>query len=94
MTPVQFVPIDHLRTTLAPLRGERTDSHSTLAPMPLRVAEAPDGGYEVIDGFKRLTVWKSEGTREVPVVVEPVGGIAMKARLLSANGNVMVKRAP
>ncbi len=40
--------------------------------MPLRVAAAPDGGFEIIDGFKRLMAWQGEGRKEVPAVVEPV----------------------
>jgi len=47
-----LVPVGKLRTTLAPLRGERTD-RSDLAALPLRVAAAGDG-YEVIDGFMSL----------------------------------------
>ena len=85
MTSVLSIPIDQLHATLAPLRGDRSDSRSTLAPMPLRVAEASDGGFEIIDGFKRFLAWRSEGRKEIPVVVEPVRGIAMKARLLAAN---------
>ena len=85
MTPVLFVPVDQLRHTLAPLRGEHSDPASTLGPMPLRVAAAPDGGFEIIDGFKRLMAWQGEGRKEVPAVVEPVAGVAMKARVLSVN---------
>ena len=85
MNIVQFVPLDRLRTTLGCLRGERGDEGVFLAPLPLRVAPAGDGVYEVIDGFKRLSVWRSEGRREVPVVVELASGFVMKARLLAAN---------
>lgn len=56
---MNFVPIARLKMTLAPLRGERTDRESTLAPMPLRVAAVGDGSYEVLDGFKRLTLWRA-----------------------------------
>ena len=38
MTLVLELPIDRLATTLAPLRGPRTDPASALAPLPLRVA--------------------------------------------------------
>ena len=86
MTPVRFVSVDRLHASLAPLRGEHSNSESTLAPMPLRVAELSEGGFEIIDGFKRLVLWKSEGKTEIPVVVESVSGVAMKARLLTANG--------
>jgi len=134
MRLVLQVPVEPLCTTLAPLRGRRTDRHSDLAPLPLRrllkkskspskdrraggvsplvrfvgdwtrgltpparrrlldffssllrVAGRHDGGFEVLDGFKRLAQWRSDGLREVPVVVEPVSGIACKARLLQAN---------
>jgi len=58
MTFVKLVPVDLLRTTLAPLRGERTDRGPLLAPLPLRVAPQADGAYEVLDGFKRLALWR------------------------------------
>jgi ParB-like chromosome segregation protein Spo0J len=85
MILVQHVCVDRLRTTLGCLRGERGDHGVFLAPLPIRVAPAGDGIYEVIDGFKRLAVWRSEGRKEVPVVVELASGVAMKARLLSSN---------
>ena len=85
MTGVLAVPIQSLRTSLAPLRGERSDPGSDLAPMPLRVAATGDGAFEVIDGFKRLARWRGEGQKEIAVVVEPVAGAAMKVRILSAN---------
>ena len=79
-----LVEISRLRTSLAPLRGERTD-RSDLAPLPLRVAAAGDA-FEVLDGFKRLALWRAEGRTEVSVVVEAVETLAaMKARLLDAN---------
>lgn len=83
MTLVEWVPVERLRTTLLPLRGERTEA-SELAPMPLRVAAREDGGFEVLDGFKRLARW-SQDRGEVPVVIEPAQGPALKARLLDAN---------
>ncbi len=79
-----FVAIERLRTTFAPLRDERTD-RSELAAFPLRVAAAGDA-FEVLDGFKRLALWRAEGRSEVPVVVEAVQSTAaMKARLLDVN---------
>jgi hypothetical protein len=54
MTGVLDLPLAQLATTLAPLRGPRTDLASPLAPLPLRVAPAADGTDEVLDGFKRL----------------------------------------
>src|SRR2546428_3959567 len=80
------VPLDRLATTLAPLRGPRTDRGTSLAPLPLRVAPVGDGTYEVLDGFKRLACWRREGHTHVPVVVEDAGaGVVCKARMLEAN---------
>lgn len=83
MTLVEWVPVERLRTTLAPLRGEHSEQ-SELSPLPLRVARGKDGSFEVLDGFKRLARWRGE-KGEVPVVVEPVEGPTIKARLLEAN---------
>jgi ParB-like chromosome segregation protein Spo0J len=79
------VSVRTLRTTLSPLRGERTAPEQGLAELPLRVAATEDGAFEVLDGFKRLARWTSEGRREVPVIVEPVSGVTTKARLLESN---------
>jgi ParB-like chromosome segregation protein Spo0J len=79
------LPIAQLATTLAPLRGARTDAASRLAPLPLRVTPAADGTYEVLDGFKRLAHWARNGHTQVPVVVEDAPGVLGKARLLEAN---------
>src|SRR6266508_234046 len=67
-------PVEHLATPLAPLRGPRTDASSSLAPLPLRVAPARDGTYEVLDGFKRLAHWRHAGHTHVPVIVEEDAG--------------------
>jgi len=85
MTLVSLLPIDKLKTTLSSLRGAKTDKQGCLSPMPLRVAPTDNGFYEVLDGFKRLERWKSEGIKEIPVVVEPEFGLAMKTVILSAN---------
>jgi hypothetical protein len=85
MSLVLEVPLDRLRMSLAPLRGERTDRQGDLSPLPLRVSAADDGAFEILDGFKRLARWRAEGMEEVPVVLEPVAGVARKARLLEAN---------
>ena len=69
MSLVLDVPVAQLTTTLAPLRGPRTDAGTALAPLPLRVAPVGDGTYEVLDGFKRLARWRGEGCTHVPVVV-------------------------
>jgi ParB/RepB/Spo0J family partition protein len=79
------LPIAQLATTLAPLRGPRTDPASRLAPLPLRATPAADGTYEVLDGFKRLAHWTGAGHTHVPVVVEDAPGVRGKARLLEAN---------
>jgi len=85
VTLILDLPITQLATTLAPLRGPRTDPTSALAPLPLRVAPAGDGTYEVLDGFKRLAHWARDGHTHVPVVVEDAAGVVCKARLLDAN---------
>src|SRR3989304_2584620 len=56
----------------APPRCPRARPDDTAA-LPLRVAPRPDGGYEVIDGLKRLARWKEAGQCRIPVVVESPG---------------------
>jgi len=87
MSLVLDVPVDRLATTLAPLRGPRTDAAPSLAPLPLRVAPARAGIYEILDGFKRLARWRREGYTHVPVVVEEAAGAGVvgKASMLEAN---------
>ncbi len=85
MTGVLELPVARLATTLAPLRGPRTDPASALAPLPLRVVATGGGTYEVLDGFKRLAAWTRAGHAHVPVVVEDAPGVVGKARLLEAN---------
>jgi len=82
MTRVLDLPIARLATTLAPLRGRRTDPASALAPLPVRVAANEDGTYEVLDGFKRVARWIADGQLHVPAVVEEALGVVRKARLL------------
>ena len=54
--------------------------------MPLRVVVTTDGGFEVIDGFKRLERWREAGAVEMPVVVEHCSqSIENKRLLLQAN---------
>ena len=72
MSAVTFVPLARIRTSLAALRGGRTDRESPLAPLPLRAAMEADGTFEVLDGFKRLAQWEAEGLLDIPVVVEEV----------------------
>ena len=87
MSPVLDVPVDRLATTLAPLRGPRTEAGTTLAPLPVRAAPVGDGTYQVLDGFKRLARWRREGATHVSVVVEvdAFSSVVGKARLLEAN---------
>ena len=86
MSTVEIVSVEKLQTTLCRLRGNRTDPRCDLAPTPIRVASCDDGTFEVIDGFKRLSRWKDEGARELPVVVEHAeSSVSRKARLLAAN---------
>jgi hypothetical protein len=79
-----LVAIDRLRTSLAALRGSRTE-RTELAALPIRVAACDGGFFEVLDGFKRLARWRGEGRAEIAVVVETAEGVERKARLLSAN---------
>ena len=87
MSPVLDVAVDRLVTTLAPLRGPRTDVGTALAPLPVRVAPIGNGTYQVLDGFKRLARWRCEGHTHVPVVVEgdAFSSVVGKAQLLEAN---------
>jgi ParB-like chromosome segregation protein Spo0J len=85
VSAVLDLPIARLATSLAPLRGSRTDAASVLTPLPLRVAANGDGTYDVLDGFKRLAHWTRDGHTHVAVVVEDAAGVVRKARLLEAN---------
>ena len=85
MSVVLDLPIERLATSLAPLRGPRTERGSPLAPLPLRVAATDVGTYEILDGFKRLAQWTRDGHTHVPVVVEDAAGVVRKARVLEAN---------
>jgi ParB-like chromosome segregation protein Spo0J len=84
---VRFLPVEALHTSYARLRpGARRVRPDDTAALPLRVAPCPDGGYEVIDGLKRLARWKEAGQRRIPVVVESPGDApAHKRRLLVTN---------
>ena len=80
---VRHVPIASLHTSYARLHpgalpAPRCDQGVEL---PLRVAMAPDGGYQVLDGFKRLKRWREQGHALVPVVIEPVGAATEHKRL-------------
>jgi ParB-like chromosome segregation protein Spo0J len=67
---VVFVPVERVRTSLAVLRCPIPRPHDDLAELPLRAVAMEDGGYELVDGFKRLERWRARGLRQVPVVVE------------------------
>lgn len=84
---VKFVPVASLGTRYARLRPGRLPAHTTtMAELPLRVAEVTAGRYEVLDGHKRLAAWRAQGHTQVPVVVEPVASaVDHKRRLLAAN---------
>src|SRR3989337_631013 len=84
---VRFLPVEALHRSYARLRpGARRVRPDDTAALPLRVAPRPDGGYEVIDGLKRLARWKEAGQCRIPVVVESPGRApAHKRRLLVAN---------
>ena len=80
---VRHVPITSLRTSYARLRpgalpAPRCDQGVEL---PLRVAMACDGNYEVLDGFKRLKRWREQGHALAPVVIEPAGAATEHKRL-------------
>jgi len=84
---VRSLPLHQPRTAFAKLRpGEGQGAPEQLAELPLRVAPAADGGFEVLDGFKRLDRWRKQGATAVPVVVErPASAIEHKRLLLLAN---------
>ena len=48
----------------------------------MRVAMTSDGGYEILDGFKRVDRWRRQGHELVPVVIEPAASSADHKRLL------------
>jgi hypothetical protein len=84
---MSFIPVDWVRTDFAGLRpGAPSRSPVDTAPLPLRVVSTPDGGYQLIDGFKRLGAWQAHGYTHVPVVMElPCSSAEQKRLLLAAN---------
>lgn len=86
---IRLVPIERLGTRLKALRssGKATPERPIrLAELPLRAVETASGGYELIDGFKRLERWRASGIPEVPVVLETgVSELEQKVALLEAN---------
>jgi ParB-like chromosome segregation protein Spo0J len=89
MPEVEKLPVERLRSQLAPLRSTVTppvQPAPVLAEVPLRVVPLEDGSYEVLDGFKRLARWLTEGAQAVPVVVEHASSaVDRKLLLLRAN---------
>jgi hypothetical protein len=80
---VRFVPADSLHTSYARLRpGVPRPRLAAGTELPLRVAPRESGGFEVLDGFKRLGRWRAEGRSLVPVVVESPASAAEHKRLL------------
>jgi ParB-like chromosome segregation protein Spo0J len=83
-----YLPIDKIRTSFAYLRPGRIECRvDHLSDLPIRVVVVDDGSYfEVIDGFKRLAKWRTNGFTQIPVVFEPPDISAIqKRRLLEAN---------
>jgi len=82
-----FIPLDWVRTDFAGLRpGAPARSPVDTAPLPLRVMPTSDGGYQLLDGFKRLRGWQAHGYSQVPVVMEqPCSSAEQKRLLLTAN---------
>jgi hypothetical protein len=71
-TIVAYVPIERLRTSLQSLRSGFAAgcAGEPLRDLPLRVVADPDGFFEVVDGFKRLTRWREAGCTVAPAIIE------------------------
>lgn len=85
---VHFLPIERLRTSYAELRVGATRPRRASDPSegPLRVAASDeDGFFEVLDGFKALTRWRTAGHVLVPAIVEPAREVTEHKRLLLAS---------
>jgi hypothetical protein len=80
---VTQLSVDQLRTSYAALRGGTPRQKiSQAAELPLRVVPTDQGGYQVIDGFKRLARWRELGLELVPVVIERPASTEDHKRLL------------
>ena len=78
-----WLPIESLNTRYASLRpGSPCSVPEDIAELPLRVVPTADGRYELIDGFKRLTLWQQRGVKTIPVVVERPSAPEQQKRLL------------
>jgi ParB-like chromosome segregation protein Spo0J len=84
---VRLVALTSLRTSDARLRPGMLPSRPAAGvDLPARVVPSPEGGYEIIDGFKRIDRWQRLDHSLVPVVVEtPASPIEHKRLLLVAN---------
>ena len=84
---VRLVPLTSLRASYARLRpGVLSSRAAAGVDLPARVVASPEGGYEILDGFKRVGRWQQAGHTMVPVVVEtPASPIEHKRLLLVAN---------
>lgn len=69
---VANIPIETIGTRLSYLRsGTNASLRNGLALQePLTVIADGDGSYELVDGFKRLTSLRQNGTTEVPVIIQ------------------------
>jgi hypothetical protein len=83
---VRVVAIEQLRTSYARLRpgGPRRAAARDPVPLPIRVVPTAQGGFEVIDGFKRLAASQHHGAHELAVVIEPPADPHEHKRLLLA----------
>src|SRR5690348_6357576 len=80
---VHHVPLASLRRSYARLRpGALPPRGRAGAELPVRVAPTSDGGYEILDGFKRVERWRAQGHALVPVVIEPGASSTEHKRLL------------
>src|SRR5207247_2039877 len=80
---VRHAPLASLRGSYARLRpGALPPRGHAGAELPVRVAMTSDGGYEILDGFKRVDRWRRQGHELVPVVIEPAASSADHKRLL------------
>lgn len=92
--PILELPIGELRERFAALRipnpaAERALRHSIerygqLAPVVVRGPE-PEGGYELLDGFKRLRAARALAVERLRARVLPLGVHASKAAILELN---------
>lgn len=87
--PLEIVPMEKFRTTLASLRSQVPTRTNGLSELPIRVVPSrkEPGCFEVVDGFKRLQAARDSGIEKLTVVVEDAEGPEAKALLLRANAS-------